>query len=733
MKQELVTRLEQGRLHDPFQLLGAHPSGKGYEIRVWMPTAKQVRLEDRLPMRRLTDSGLFSLQLTAKEFKELPAHYAVHWEDYNGESYSQVSPYSFQPLLGELDLHLFAEGQHWQIYEHLGAHQATVNGISGVRFAVWAPSAERVSVVGDFNGWHGFRHPMRSLGGSGVWELFMPGLQQGDNYKFEIRNANSGDVFSKTDPYARAMELRPQTASYVFNSHYQWRDTSWLQRRKDYAWNKKPVSIYEVHLGSWQRNDAGGFLNYREIAHRLVEYVKWMGYTHIELMPISEHPLDQSWGYQTSGYFAPTSRFGSPDDFRYFVDHCHQHGIGVFLDWVPAHFPKDFFALARFDGTPLYEHADPRLGEHRDWGTYIFNFGRNEVRNFLIANALYWLKEFHIDGLRVDAVASMLYLDYSRDDGDWVPNAYGGRENLDAIKFLQQLNHEVHSQHPGALVMAEESTSWPMVSRPTWMGGLGFSMKWNMGWMNDTLDYFSNDPVYRPFHHNQLTFSQMYAYSENFILPFSHDEVVHMKGSLPGKMPGDDWQKMANLRLLLSYQWFHPGKKLLFMGCDFGQWTEWNDSASLPWHLCDHANHRGIMELVRQLNRLYCSESALHERDFEHQGFSWIDCHDYSQSILSFARHSDSESLVCVFNFTPVPRERYRIGLPGDGEYQEIFNSDSGLYGGGDVGNGGALKVDQHPWMGQPVSASLTLPPLGCVVFKRKQNKAQASAPLTES
>lgn len=720
MNQELVTRLEQGRLHDPFQLLGAHPSGKGYEIRVWMPTAKQVRLENRLLMQRQTDSGLFSLTLTTKAFKELPLHYDVHWDDYNGESYSQVSPYSFQPMLGELDLHLFAEGQHWQIYEHLGAQQVTVDGISGVRFAVWAPSAERVSVVGDFNDWHGFRHPMRSLGGSGVWELFMPGLQQGDNYKFEIRNANTGDVFSKTDPYARAMELRPQTASYVFNSHYQWRDAGWLEQRKDFRWNKKPVSIYELHLGSWQRDDAGEFLNYREIAHRLVEYVSWMGYTHIELMPISEHPLDQSWGYQTSGYFAPTSRFGSPDDFRYFIDHCHQHGIGVFLDWVPAHFPKDFFALARFDGSALYEHEDPRLGEHRDWGTYIFNFGRNEVRNFLIANALYWLKEFHIDGLRVDAVASMLYLDYSRDDGDWVPNQYGGRENIDAIKFLQQLNYEVHSQHPGALVMAEESTSWPMVSRPTWMGGLGFSMKWNMGWMNDTLDYFSKDPVYRPFHHNQLTFSQVYAYSENFILPFSHDEVVHMKGSLPGKMPGDDWQKMANLRLLLSYQWCHPGKKLLFMGCDFGQWTEWNDSTSLPWHLCDHANHRGIMELVRQLNQLYRSESALHERDFEHQGFSWIDCHDYNQSILSFARHGETESLVCVFNFTPVPRQRYRIGLPGDGEYQEIFNSDSSLFGGSDVGNGGALKIDRHPWMGQPVSASLTLPPLGCVIFKKK-------------
>jgi len=715
----LVERLEQGRLHDPFQILGAHSVGKDWEIRVWMPTAKQVRLENNLPMQRLTDSGLFTLTLSSKEFKALPRHYDVHWDDHNGTTYSQVSPYTFDPIMGELDLHLFAEGQHWEIYQHLGAHSKTVDGVAGVQFAVWAPSAERVSVVGDFNGWHGFRHPMRSLGGSGVWEIFIPGMRQGDKYKFEIRNGTTGDVFDKADPYARGMEMRPETGCYVFNSQHKWKDKKWLKQRESFDWAHKPVSIYEVHMGSWQRDDDGGFLNYREIAHRLVEYVKWMGYTHIEMLPITEHPLDASWGYQTSGYFAPTSRFGSPDDFRYFVDYCHQHDIGVFLDWVPAHFPKDFFALARFDGTALYEHADSRLGEHRDWGTYIFNFGRNEVRNFLIANALYWLKEFHIDGLRVDAVASMLYLDYSREAGEWLPNEYGGRENLEAIAFLKQLNAEVHSQHPGTLVMAEESTSWPMVSRPTWMGGLGFSMKWNMGWMNDTLDYFEKDPVYRPFHHNQLTFSQMYAYTENFILPFSHDEVVHMKGALANKMPGDDWQKMANLRLLLSYQWFHPGKKLLFMGCDFGQWTEWNEAVGLPWHLTDYPNHRGVMQLVRQLNQLYQEEDALHKYDFEPRGFSWVDCHDYSQSILSFERHADNETLVCIFNFTPVPRYRYRIGLPQAGRYEEVFNSDSHLFGGSNLGNNGAIESQEHPWMNRPVSASLTLPPLGCVVFKR--------------
>ena len=715
----LIERLEQGRLHDPFDLLGAHPVGKGWQVRVWMPTAQTVTLQDQYPMKSEAHSALFVVDLTEAQYKKLPRHFEIEWLDHNGETYRQVSPYSFDPLLGELDLHLFAEGHHWQIYQHLGAQYKTIDGISGVQFAVWAPSAERVSVVGDFNGWHGLRHPMRCRGGSGVWEIFIPGLHPGDHYKFEIRNAHTGAVFTKTDPYAKGMELRPNTASYVVDSNHQWNDQAWLEQRMQFDWSHKPISIYEVHLGSWQRDDAGGFLNYREIAHRLVDYVKWMGYTHIELLPITEHPFDGSWGYQTTGYYAPTSRFGSPDDFRYFVDHCHQNGIGVFLDWVPAHFPKDSFALARFDGTALYEHEDPRLGEHRDWGTLIFNFGRNEVRNFLIANALFWIKEYHLDGLRVDAVASMLYLDYSREPGDWLPNIHGGRENLDAIAFLQQLNAEVHSQHPGALVMAEESTSWPMVSRPTWMGGLGFSMKWNMGWMNDTLDFFEKDPVYRPYHHNQLTFSQIYAYTENFILPMSHDEVVHMKGALAAKMPGDDWQKMANLRLLLGYQWLHPGKKLLFMGCEFGQWTEWSEKVGLPWHLCDYPNHRGVQMMVRDLNHLYQQEKALHQYDFEGQGFSWIDCHDYTHSILSFERRCDDYSLVCVFNFTPVPRYGYRIGVPQAGRYQELFNSDSHSYGGSNLGNHGQVDSQDQPWMNRPASVELTLPPLGYVVLKK--------------
>ncbi|MDX1347622.1 MAG: 1,4-alpha-glucan branching protein GlgB, partial [Thiomicrorhabdus chilensis] len=597
---EDIKRLQAGSHHDPFGILGCHrldavavaglsqngeslspaisasENGQAWCVRVWLPSAETASLliQDDVPieLHRVEGSDLFVTLLTEAQKQLLPQHYALRWIEADGSQHQTVSPYTFLPQLGELDLHLFAEGRHWHLYEVLGAHPVTVDGIAGVRFAVWAPSAERVSVVGDFNGWHGLRHPMRVLGGSGVWELFIPGLHPGDIYKFEIRSRQTGLSFTKTDPYAQSMEYRPATGCIVYDSKHQWNDQAWQKYLSEFDWQKSPINIYEVHLGSWQKTDDGGFLNYRDIAHRLVEYVQWMGYTHIELLPISEHPLDQSWGYQASGYFAPTSRFGSPDDFRYFVDYCHQHNIGVFLDWVPAHFPKDEFALGRYDGTALYEHEDPRRGEHQDWGTYIFNFGRNEVRNFLISNALYWLKELHIDGLRVDAVASMLYLDYSREAGEWLPNEHGGRENLEAIEFLRALNEEVHSQCPGAVVMAEESTSWPMVSRPTWMGGLGFSMKWNMGWMNDTLDYFEKEPIYRPYHHNQLTFSQMYAYSENFVLPLSHDEVVHLKGSLIGKMPGDDWQKAANLRLLLAYQSLHPGKKLLFMGCEFAQW-----------------------------------------------------------------------------------------------------------------------------------------------------------------
>jgi len=716
----LIERMQQGRLHDPFELLGAHPQLKGWQIRVWSPSAVEVKLEGQIAMERVPNTSCFFVDLTDAQYQALPQHYSLEWAEADGTVNTRVSPYSFLPLLGELDLHLFAEGHHWQIHQHLGANLKRIDGVEGVQFAVWAPSAERVSVVGDFNSWHGLRHPMRCRGSSGVWELFIPGLQPGDNYKFEIRNNQTGAVFTKTDPYAKSMELRPNTASIITDdAQYTWQDQAWLGLRETQDWAHKPVNIYEVHLGSWQRDDQGQFLNYREIAHRMVEYVKWMGYTHIELLPITEHPFDGSWGYQTSGYYAPTSRFGSPDDFRYFVDHCHQQGIGVFLDWVPAHFPKDSFALARFDGSALYEHEDPRLGEHKDWGTYIFNFGRNEVRNFLIANALFWLKEFHLDGLRVDAVASMLYLDYSRNAGEWIPNIHGGRENLDAIAFMQQLNAEVHSQHPGALVMAEESTSWPMVSRPTWMGGLGFSMKWNMGWMNDTLDYFEKDTIYRPYHHNQLTFSQIYAYSENFIMPLSHDEVVHMKGSLVNKMPGDVWQKMANFRLLMGYQLLNPGKKLLFMGCEFAPWNEWNEAEALPWYYVDNPMHRGAQLLVRDMNHLYQAQAALHQYDFDSKGFSWIDCHDHAQSILSFERHSDHETLVCIFNFTPVPRYGYRIGLPEAGCYQEVINSDSEVYGGSNLGNAGQLHSEPQTWMNRPVSVEMTLPPLGFLVLKK--------------
>ena len=572
---------------------------------------------------------------------------------------------------------------------------------------------------------------MRVRGSSGIWELFIPGLKPGDNYKYEILTENSRNLL-KADPYSRAMALRPDTTSKIIaESDFQWADSQWLENRKIFDWQHQPISIYEVHVGSWKRHDDNTFFNWKELAKSLIPYVEDMGYTHIELMPIAEHPLDQSWGYQVSGFYAPTARYGSPEDFRYFIDQCHQHNIGVILDWVPAHFPKDAFALARFNGEPLYEHADPKKGEHKDWGTLIFDYGRHEVRNFLIANAVYWLEEFHIDGLRVDAVASMLYLDYSREEGEWIPNALGGRENLEAIDFLRDMNRIVHGLHPGVLTMAEESTSWPMVSRPVDLGGLGFSLKWNMGWMNDNLAYIEQDPVHRKYHHNQLTFSQIYAYTENFVLPLSHDEVVHGKHSMINKMPGDYWQQMANLRLFYAWQYANPGKKLLFMGSEFAQWAEWNELAQLDWPLLDAPYHAGIKKLVSDLNHNYRKEAALHQLDFSQEGFQWIDCHDAEQSVVSLLRHStghqeheqgqSQENIACTFNFTPIPRTNYRIGVPPAASYREIFNTDSNYYGGSNIGNEGNIPVEPVPWMGFEASISFTLPPLAAL-FLKKQN-----------
>lgn len=715
----------EARSHDPFAWLGRHPYTRGVVVRAFKPRAKNMWLlseKEILPMKRIHGTDFFVVQWETGDFERL---YQFRIENHEGHVWEEEDVYRFGPVLGELDLHLIGEGTHYEKYRIMGAHVRRHEGVDGVSFAVWAPNAERVSVVGNFNHWDGREHQMRVRGGSGVWEIFIPGLVAGELYKYEIRSKN-GDVFTKADPYSQQMEVRPATASVVHDPHhYQWHDAAWMKTRVEKQALDRPFSIYEVHLGSWRRDADGKWLGYRELAHQLVEYCQWMGYTHIELLPVTEHPFDGSWGYQTVGYFAPTSRFGTPDDFRYFVDYCHQHGIGVFLDWVPAHFPKDAHGLARFDGTALYEHEDPRLGEHRDWGTYIFNFGRNEVRNFLIASALFWLDQYHIDGLRVDAVASMLYLDYSRKEGEWVPNRFGGRENLEAIEFLKQFNCLVHERFPGAVTMAEESTAWPMVSRPTYLGGLGFTMKWNMGWMNDTLNYFSHDPVHRSYHHHELTFSLIYAFNENFILPFSHDEVVHGKGSMPQKMPGDDWQKFANLRALYAYMYTHPGKKLQFMGIEFGQWQEWNHAVSLSWDQSNFMPHRGLQLLMRDLNHLYQEQSPLHEVDFEAEGFQWIDCNDASQSTLSYIRRDrQGRILVIVLNLTPVPRHGYRLGVPEPGSYKEILNTDAEIYGGSNLGNAGQVAAESLPWMGQSYSLSLTLPPLACLVLQPESGQA---------
>ena len=713
-----LERLISGCHHDPFNVLGRHPvNSTQVVVRVFLPAMRAVRFAHNNVSLNLVDPrGLWQIEAEADS---VPHHYSLICTGEDGHEFSFIDPYTFQPLLGELDLHLFGEGSHWYAYRMLGAHAQRVDEVDGVRFAVWAPSAERVSVVGNFNQWDGRRHMMRVRGASGVWELFIPGLCIGDLYKFEIRNRDSGAIMVKIDPYAAQFETRPGTAAMIAaNVQHAWGDDSWMQQRGKEGWINRPMSIYELHLGSWKRGEGNSFLNYRELAHQLVDYLKPLGFTHIELLPITEHPLDDSWGYQTTGYFAPTARHGTPDDFRYFVDYCHQNNFGIILDWAPGHFPKDDWAIARFDGSALFEHEDPRRGEHRDWGTLIFNYDRNEVRNFLLASAVNWLQEYHLDGLRVDAVASMLYLDYSRDPHDWLPNQYGGKENIGAIEFLRELNCVVHDQFPGASVIAEESTAWPGVTRPTDHGGLGFTMKWNMGWMHDTLSYIKNEPIHRQYQHNQLTFGLLYAFTENFVLPFSHDEVVHGKGSMLGKMPGDEWQRFANLRLLYSMMWSYPGKKLLFMGGEFGQVAEWKFSGQLEWWVTQFPLHAGMARLVADLNRLYVSEHALHARDFDWDGFHWLDCTDASRSILSYIRQSGEQSIIVALNFTPVVRDGYRLGVPSAGTYRVLLNSDAEVYGGSNVGLIEA-QSENIPWMGMEHSIVLTLPPLGALYLQR--------------
>jgi 1,4-alpha-glucan branching enzyme len=658
-----LLKISEAKHHDPFSILGRHKKNGKTTVTVYLPYVETVEIAvPKIQLQRIPDTDFFQAHIINDT--ALPQYYQLKCIDKAGNQHTQYDPYSFGSQLPEFDQHLFSEGRHWHIYKKLGAHLHTVDNIEGVLFTVWAPNAGRVSVISEFNSWDGRCHPMRILGGSGIWEIFIPGVEVGSLYKYEILNRNTNQISVKTDPYAQQFEFRPQTASVVVDeAEYTWNDDTWMTKRPKHDWLHEAMSTYEVHLGSWKRDAQGNFLNYRDLAHELVDYVTYMGFTHIELLPITEHPLDASWGYQTTGYFAPTSRHGSSDDFRYFIDYCHQHNIGIILDWVPAHFPKDDFALARFDGSALYEHEDPRKGEHRDWGTLIYNYSRNEVRNFLLSSAYFWLEEFHLDGLRVDAVASMLYLDYSREEDDWVPNQYGGNENLEAIDFLRELNTVTHEQHPGTVVIAEESTSWPQVTRPTWTGGLGFSMKWNMGWMHDILSYMQQDPIHRRHHHDQLTFGMLYAFTENFMLPFSHDEVVHGKGSMLNKMPGDEWQKFANLRLLYTFMFTYPGKKLLFMGCDIAQGTEWNFNQSLDWYVLDYSYHKGIQTLVKDLNKLYVKHPALFQHDFDNQGFEWIDCHDVEQSIISFTRKTEQETLIVILNFTPVPRENYRIGV----------------------------------------------------------------------
>jgi 1,4-alpha-glucan branching enzyme len=728
-----IDRIVAGIHHDPHSVLGAHPGPGGVRIRALLPLAATaaVVLPDgrRFPMTHLHE-GVFAATLPLPAVPDY--RLAVAYPNGDGGTLPEAlvdSPYRYLPSLGETDLHLIGEGRHEDLWRVLGAHVHTYGEqgagfgeVRGTAFAVWAPNARGARVIGDFNHWDGRGHPMRSLGGSGVWELFVPGAVEGTHYKFDICGPD-GQWRRKADPLASRAELPPATASVVFTSEYVWDDEDWLAARSRGEKTREPVSIYEVHLGSWRPG-----LSYRQLAEELTSYVTEMGFTHVEFLPVAEHPFGGSWGYQVTSYYAPTARFGSPDDFRFLVDRLHQAGIGVILDWVPAHFPRDEWALARFDGTPLYEHADPRRGEHPDWGTLIFDYGRNEVRNFLVANALCWLEDFHVDGLRVDAVASMLYLDYSRGPGQWTPNAHGGRENTDAVAFLQEVNATCYRRVPGIMMIAEESTAWPGVTRPTHLGGLGFGFKWNLGWMHDTLNYLSHDPVFRHYHHNEITFSLMYAFSENFVLPLSHDEVVHGKGSLLGKMPGDEWNRFAGLRALLGYMWAHPGKQLLFMGSEFGQGAEWSADRGLDWWVLGDEHHAGTQQLVRDLNGVYQNTPALWALDSSPEGFRWIDANDASGNVLSFLRLAVSADaggparpdgaagpavLACIVNFSGRPHGDYRVGLPMPGRWAEVINTDAFAYGGSGVGNLGMIEAVPEPWHGQPASAVLTLPPLG--------------------
>jgi 1,4-alpha-glucan branching enzyme len=723
---ELQTFIK-GTHSDPFRILGPHRVGDDLSVRVFRPDAREIAIVlpsgKEILAEKLHDDGFYQAILPGEKRHCDYRLRAVRWD---GSERTLHDPYCYGTIMGEVDLHLFAEGQHWELYKKFGAHIRTIGDEKGVYFAVWAPNAQRVSVVGDFNNWDGRVNPMRKLIGSGVWELYLPGVTEGAHYKFEIRT-QLGTLLLKSDPFAFFNQHGVETSSLVYDLHrYQWSDREWMETRRGKTHTRSPLSIYEVHLGSWRRHSTEDrCLSYLELSDTLLPYVLEMGYTHIELLPVAEHPFEGSWGYQVTNYYAPTSRFGNPDEFRHFVDRCHQCGIGVIMDWVPAHFPKDAHGLAEFDGTDLYEHMDPRQGEHQDWGTLIFNFGRNEVRNFLIANALFWLEQYHIDGLRVDAVASMLYLDYSRDAGEWIPNVFGGRENLDAVYFLKRTNEICYERFPGVMTIAEESTAWPGVSRPTYLGGLGFGFKWNMGWMHDFLHYMSLDPIFRRFHHNSITFSLIYAFQEHFILVLSHDEVVHGKGSLITKMPGDEWQKFANLRMFFAWMYGHPGKKLLFMGGEFAQLREWNHDTQLDWHLTSLPRHDGLRRLVQHLNYIYKSEPALWNLDDTYDGFEWIDFHDSENSVVSFLRKSqEGDVVVFIVNATPMVRYNYQLGVPHAGFYREIINTDAETYGGSNVGNMGGVRSEAGAWQAHDHSILIQLPPLATLAFKWEANSA---------